>query len=189
MQISAPRANLVSMVSGKETAKEKESVEETGELKVYEVGYIFVPLIAEENLAAEVAGVQEVIEKHGGMRISDEFPVMKTLAYPMRKNRGGSYEKFESGYFGWIKFEMPGGNTEVLKNDLEKHPALVRFLLVRTVRDNVLFAAKSPLAAKAPVFSSVTEGMLHDETSSPEKTETVISDEELDRSLKELIAE
>jgi len=171
------------MTPGKEMAQKQE---DSGELKVYEVGYIFVPLIAMEDLPREVAGLQELIEKHGGMRISDEFPAMKTLAYPMHKSAGGLNQKFESGYFGWIKFEMSGANIGLLKNDLKMHAPLLRFIIVRTVRENTLLTAKSPLMAKT---AGLSDTMLSSGTAPLRETETVISDEELNRSLEGLIAE
>ncbi|TSC61857.1 MAG: Uncharacterized protein G01um101448_551 [Parcubacteria group bacterium Gr01-1014_48] len=152
-----------------------------GDLKVYEVGYFLVPLIAESDLGTEVGKIQSAIEQHGGVSISDEFPAMRSLAYEMRKAIGERNQVFSTGYFGWIKFEIAPESVEVLKGDFDKLGSILRFILVRTVRENTLFAPRSPvLSTKQP--GSIEEGRVRE----PEST---ISDEELDRSIEQLIAE
>jgi ribosomal protein S6 len=153
-----------------ENAESTKKGPDLGDLKVYEVGYFLVPLIAESDVGNEVGKIQLAIETHGGVSISDEFPALRSLAYEMRKAMGEKNQVFSNGYFGWIK------------KDFDLLPNILRFILVRTVRENTFFAPKSPmLSVKQP--GSIEEGGVREvETST-------ISDEELDKSIEQLIAE
>ncbi len=151
------------------------------DLKVYEVGYFLVPLIMEADVANEVAKIQFAIEERGGVSISDEFPVMRGLAYPMRKAIGDRNQVFDTGYFGWIKFEIGAENAIVLKEDIAALPNILRFILVRAARENIF------LAPKSSILGSRSSGIM--EGGETREGETVISDEELDKSIEELIAE
>lgn len=156
-------------------------VPDEGERKVYEVGYFLVPLIAESELSNEVAKVQLAIEKHKGISISDEFPAMRGLAYGMRKAVHDRNQVFETGYFGWIKFEMAPENVPGLKNDLSIFQNILRFTLIHTVRENNFFMPKSPVLGVKPP-GTIEGGEIQERA-------TTISDEELDKSIEELIAE
>lgn len=156
-----------------------------GDLKVYEVGYFLVPLIAESDIGTEVGKIQFAIEQHGGVSISDEFPAMRSLAYEMRKAMGERNQVFSTGYFGWIKFEMAPENVAALKNDLDLLGNILRFILVHTVRENTFFAPKSPMLSvkQHGSIGEIGEGGVQ------EKSQSTISDEELDKSIEQLIAE
>ncbi len=152
------------------------------DLKVYEVGYFLVPIIAESELPTEVAKIQSAIEQHSGVSISDEFPSMRTLSYEIRKAIGDRNQVFGTGYFGWIKFEMAPENAIGLKEEVAKLQNILRFILIHTVRENTFLVTKSPvLGMKLP--GTIEAGEVR------EASESTISDEELDKSIEELIAE
>jgi len=119
-------------------AKTKELVETAevadSKMSVYEVGYIMLPSIAEENLAGEVAEFKESLGGKGLVFISDEYPKMLELAYEMSRSIENKKQKFSYGYFGWIKFECTPQNAKLIKEFLEKNEKLVRFLMVKTTR-------------------------------------------------------
>ncbi len=114
---------------------------------VYEVGYLLVPTIAEEEVAAKVSELRETIDKLGAVVISDEHPKLTELAYTMEKDIANRKEKFNHAYFGWVKFDLEPGAVEKLKTELERNTSIVRFLIVKTVRENTL-ASKRPLGFK-----------------------------------------
>ncbi len=74
-------------------AKTKKSVEENdGEekeirLSVYEVGYLMLPTIAEENLGGEVTLFKDMFIENGAVFISDEYPKLIELAYEMTRSK------------------------------------------------------------------------------------------------------
>ncbi len=165
------------MAQNLDTEKKSLDIED---FKVYEVGYFVVPLVAEADLSAEVGKIRSALEERAGVFISDEFPATRGLAYPMRKAIGERNHVFDTGYFGWIKFEMAAENVQALKEDLSGLGNILRFLLIETVRESVFFSPKSTMLGSKS--SGTIEGVIENET-------RTISDEELDKSIEELIAE
>ncbi|MFA6274463.1 MAG: hypothetical protein WC662_04855, partial [Candidatus Paceibacterota bacterium] len=53
--------------------------------RVYEVGYLLVPTISEEEVPVIYGNLKELISSFGGELIFDEMPKMMNLAYPMLK--------------------------------------------------------------------------------------------------------
>lgn len=161
--------------------------EEVDDLKLYEIGYLIVPRIAEDEVAREVSRIMEAVEQCGGIRTSDEFPTLRPLAYDMQKKHRGAGEKFGQAYFGWIKFEMLPDQVMRFKESLRVIDTLLRFIVMRTMRENALFGGKLSLTGKtAAVLQLPVEG---EASTARRKAESTISDEELDRSLEGLIAE
>jgi len=116
---------------------EKEEVIE-GELKVYELGYLLVPTLGEEEAPSVYGNIKELISNLGGQFIMDDMPKLIPLAYTMDKIIQNVRHKFDSAYFGWVKFDMQGDKVEELKKKLDLDTNLVRFLITKTVRENTV---------------------------------------------------
>lgn len=116
---------------------EKEITEDTNP-KVYELGYLFVPTIKEEDVSINYGNLKELIASFGGEIITDEMPKMTNLAYAMQKVISNIRSKFNTAYFGWIKFTMTGGQILELKNRLDLDSNIIRFLILKTVRENTI---------------------------------------------------
>lgn len=130
----------------------------SGDPRVYEVGYLFVPTISEEELPASYGNLKELISSFGGQIISDEMPKMITLAYQMLKVVANIRSKFNTAYFGWVKFEMDPAKVLELKKKLDLSPEIIRFLIIKTVKENTIAtkrfayrdaAHKKPIAKNA----------------------------------------
>ncbi len=123
-------------------AKIKEVIETAeiadSKVSIYEVGYIMIPGIAEENLGGEVAEFKESLGNKGATFISDEYPKMLELAYEMSRSIANKKQKFSYGYFGWVKFECTTSNAKLIKESLDKNEKLVRYLMVKTVRESTM---------------------------------------------------
>ncbi len=127
-------------------AKTKKSadIEENGgeekevRLGVYEVGYIMLPTIAEENLGEEVTIFKDMFIEKGATFISDEYPKLIELAYEMTRSIANKKQKFSYGYFGWVKFECSTEQAKVIKDILDKNEKLVRYLMIKTVRESTM---------------------------------------------------
>jgi ribosomal protein S6 len=126
--------------------KEKEKNLEEVELntKIYEVGYLLVPTLSEEEVPTIVGDLKELISSLKGEFISEEMPKMIPLAYTMLKVVQNVRSKFDSGYFGWIKFEMDSVGILELKKKLDLSPNIIRFLILKTVRENTLAQKRFP---------------------------------------------
>ena len=102
-------------------------VEKGADSRVYELGYLLVPSIAEENLPVVYGNLKELVNSFKGEIISDEMPKMIPLAYTMAKVITNVRHKFNTAYFGWIKFFMD--SEKVL--ELKKNTQLLQISLMR----------------------------------------------------------
>jgi ribosomal protein S6 len=110
--------------------------------RVYEVGYLLVPTISEEELPAVYGNLKELISALGGVAVSDEMPKMMTLAYAMVKVVSNVRNKFNTAYFGWTKFTMDSDKILELKKKLDLDPHFIRFLILKTVKENTIAAKR-----------------------------------------------
>ena len=170
---------------------EKQDVSESGaegaDVLVYELGYHILPTVAEEALAGEVDALKTLLVQADGVFIAEEAPKRINLAYKMEKGERGKNTYFDSAYFGWMKFELLPEKTLELKDALENRPNMLRFLLIKTVREDTRVGWRAELfeeresgttIAKAPVVGRAPEG-----------ERPIISEEELDKSIEELVGE
>ncbi len=155
---------------------EKNDAQQEKQGKIYELGYLLVPSIAEENVAAEVQNIKSVLESHGAAFITEDFPKLNTLAYSMPKMVGGQRSKFDKGYFGWIKFETEAEQVPVIKTELDKIEHILRFMIINTVRENTLVSQKM-------AFKSPNEAEKKSEDAAP------VSEAELDKTIENLVVE
>ena len=155
--------------------KENKKVEESN-LTVYEVGYHIVPTVAEENVPKEVDNLKSVITK-GGSVISEGEPKLISLAYTIIKRLGDINKRFDKAYFGWIKFESSAEDALEIKKSLDNNPNILRFLLVKTLRDNTMFTPRREDFRKKVVAPVKEEGV------------TTATIEEIDKTIDELVLE
>ncbi|MEI7709689.1 MAG: 30S ribosomal protein S6 [bacterium] len=128
--------------------------------KVYEVGYLLVPSIKEEDVAINYGNIKDVVASFGGEVISDEMPKMINLAYTMEKVTSNVRSKYKTAYFGWTKFTMAADQVVELKKKLDLDPNFVRFLIIKTIRENTIAAkrfVRSETYKKAKPASSENE--------------------------------
>ena len=121
-------------------------IETADNFGVYELSYIYLPSIAPEVVVTKVSTLKDVITKAGGSLISDENPVLIDLAYPMVKVTGTNRHKVQSGYFGWVKFEIPKIGLVEIKKSLDLNDEIVRYLIIKTVKENTLLNGKMKLS-------------------------------------------
>lgn len=105
---------------------------------IYEIGYLMVPSIAEENLGAEVTAFKDALTAKGVTFISDEYPRMMELAYEMSRSIMNKKQKFSYGYFGWVKFETTTEAAVVIKDMMDKNETFIRYIMIKTVRENTM---------------------------------------------------
>lgn len=149
---------------------------------VYEVGYHIVPAVSPENLPKEVDAIKAVLGKQGATIISEEAPKLRSLAYPMTKAVGQARHTYETAYFGWIKFEAGTEAAAEVKKALDASEKVLRFLLIKTARENTLYGAKilpqekDEAAKEAPKAEAPKEAK-----------PAAASEEELDKSIDKLV--
>jgi len=155
-------------------------------LSVYEIGYLIASNVPEEKIPTEAEAVAKIISSAGSTVIASEEPHRIKLAYEMRKkNVGGSYEKYNEAYFGWIKFEVSSDAIEAIKKSVEIHPSVLRMLLTTTVRENTYLGKRAPAIAAEIAFKKSPVEKLTEE----KKEVAPASIEEMDKSIDEMVKE
>ncbi len=148
-------------------------------MDIYEVSYLIVPTITEEKVTDEVTAIRGVIEGAGATIITEEFPQSIPLAYTMERTIETKKHKFNEGYFGWIKFELPVASLSNITKALDTRPTIIRNLVIKTVRESTLYTPKvAGVAAKAADVAS--------EVAAPD-TEKKMAGNEIDKSIDALV--
>ena len=148
--------------------------------KVYELGYLLVPTILDTDVNITYGNLKELVSSFGGEIISDEMPKFITLAYAMQKVISNVRNKFTTAYFGWTKFVMDSQKVLELKKHLDLDPNFIRFLILKTVKENTIAAKRFVRSEsyKKPTMKKNTEN----ESSVP------INKEEIDKEIDALVA-
>ena len=122
--------------------KKENKISDDVNSKVYELGYLLVPTTKEEDVPISYGNLKERVSSFGGKIIADEMPKMVNLAYAMQKVTSNMRNKFNKAYFGWIKFIMDSQKVLELKKHLDLDPNFIRFLILKTVKENTIAAKR-----------------------------------------------
>ncbi|MBI5817125.1 MAG: 30S ribosomal protein S6 [Candidatus Yonathbacteria bacterium] len=150
--------------------------------RIYELGFLFVPTIDENAVLGEASRIKGVIESCGGLLISDENPKSITLAYPIDKRVSGKRKSFTTAYFSWIKFHADPSAVATLKKHMEDDQTVMRFLIIKTVKENTLIQKRSFTGVRGKK-KEVTET----KGEKPKEEVTPVSEAELDKTIEELV--
>lgn len=153
---------------------------------VYEVGYHIVSTVPEEGLGEEVTALKDLLGDNGANFISDEYPRLTELAYEMTRSIMNKKQKFTTGYFGWVKFECTPEEAKTIKELLDKNEKLIRYLLIKTVRENTISPKKVYTKQDTKRRTSVRTKDAPLATESKEQVEQV-DVEEIDKEIDALV--
>ena len=140
--------------------------------KVYELGYLLLPSIAEGELSEAVNRLKGLIAKAGGSELASEEPFLIDLAYPMTKVVGASRYVVNDAYIGWVKFEAEGSAVSALRKEVEGMDEVLRALLIKAPRETAFTFAKAR-AEKAQALAEKAEREALPEAA-PEGKEVVV---------------
>lgn len=152
--------------------------ETTVDSRVYEISFIFDNKLDESAALEKGNAIKQSIATLGGSFISEEAPYMRELAYEMIRVVNNVNVRFNEGYFGWIKFELPADKVKELEKGLKLDEQLVRFLIVTTVRENTVYTKRAPVV-KMETLASNEDDVNIDTT----------KEDTLDTEVKEVVAE
>ena len=135
----------------------------------YETLYVLKPTLTDEETAANIAKIEEILVREGAEILATNNMGMRKLAYPVEKN--------ERGVYTIVYFKAEGTVINELERNLKFNEEVIKYLTVRyTKKKEVaqfekLVAAAAPKAEEAPV---VTEEVVAEET--PVSTEEVVTE-------------
>lgn len=159
-------------------------MEKEGSKVVYELSFLLLPTISEEESVIKAGEIKNKLNSFGASLISDENPVLIPLAYPMVKVIQASRQKADQGYFGWVKFEIDSNKIDTVKKFLDNHVDVLRYLIIKTVRENTLLNGKMKLKSEdKKKFDDKDE--VSDDLSEVIKDEPV--SEDLDKAVDDLV--
>ena len=167
------------------TNKELETmVETTDEWIMTRTGIRERHILKGEGLGTSDMGAEAVkglLEKIKAETISEDFPRLRVLAYPLSKVIGGSKKTFKEAYFGWIKFEADAEAVVEFKKEVEKLSNVLGFLIIKTVKENTLYGNKF-----APKYEGKPK---KEEEKRVEEPKGPINEEEIDKTIEDLVIE
>jgi ribosomal protein S6 len=149
--------------------------------RVYELGYLLVPTMSGEDIPVAYGNLKDLVVNLGGEIISDEMPKMMNLAYTMAKITQNIRNKFDTAYFGWVKFEINPDKVLELKKKLDIDPNFIRFLILKTVRENTI-------AAKRFIHKDSRRKMPTIKKEGENETIVPINKEEIDKEIDAMVA-
>ena len=173
-------------------------MEYNDERRVYELGYHMVPTLTEEELQKEVDSLHSAITELGGAIVSEGEPTQIELAYTMIINDGGKNTKYDTSYFGWIKFDIEPVQLSHLQDEvIAFNKNIIRHLLIKTVAEdtqahinlNELKEVKSDEVIEPPITEADGDADTHEEDNGQGAANPEKNADELDDTIDKLLAE
>lgn len=149
--------------------------------RIYEVGYLLVPSLEEENAPAIYTKIKDLVVSLGGEIISDDMPKMINLAYTMQKITQNARTKYDTAYFGWVKFEINPLKILELKKSLDAGANIIRFLILKTIRENTI-------ATKRFIYKGSKRKVLYAKKGEENESSLPIDKEEIDKEIEAMVA-
>ncbi len=140
---------------------------------VYELGFHLVSSLAEEQIEGEFSKIKKLLEKHSASFVSEDFPKLRALAYTMIKKGQGKNVRHDKAYFGWVKFEIATSEIAAIKEALDLNESILRYLITTTVKENTMYTPAVTPREKSEDADA--------------KSDDVVADPELEKSLEEIV--
>lgn len=143
--------------------------------KLYEVGYLLIPLISEDKVADEVNVLRAHVENAGGFIVGEDQPKMRKLAYEIKQRSMASKKsRFNDAYFGWMRFQASGEEALAVDGSFKKNDKILRYILIKPVKDTPRVIRS--VGATRPKIEVVNKD-----------TKVTMSDQELDKEIDQLL--
>lgn len=92
-------------------------------MNCYETLFVLKPTLTEEEIAAQVTKVKDVLAKEGSELVSTDDMGMRKLAYPVQKN--------DRGYYTVLFYKAAGSVISELERNLKINEDVIKFLTVK----------------------------------------------------------
>lgn len=157
----------------------------------YEFAFHILPTVAEGEVPTVFEKLKAYITKEGGECFDEEMAQRVDLVYPVVKHLEGKNRRFNSAYFGWIRFAMMGESLHLLEEELTHETALLRTLIIKLTREEELHPFKFHEHHKAVKMVEVVDEEPEVLKETPTETEErkEVSEEALEESLEKITSE
>lgn len=145
-------------------------------MKTYEISYIISSKITSEEADKTSKEVESFIQSKEGVIFKSEKPVIKTLAYPIKKQF--------SGYFTLLDFQIEENKIKEIRELIGKNSNVIRYFLAakNPIKELKRKRTRMPLS-KMEIYGTKSAAA----TGEPIK-ETVKA-EDIDKKLEEILSE
>ncbi len=92
-------------------------------MNCYETLFVIKPTLTDEETAAQIAKIKEVVAKNGGELLATDDMGMRKLAYPVQKN--------DRGYYTVLFYKAEGTLISELERNLKINEDVIKFLTVK----------------------------------------------------------
>lgn len=144
----------------------------------YELSFWFSSQLDEKEIEKRFDNLLKQLEKLGALIIFSQSPQLKQLAYPIKKER--------NAYFGYIRFELSKDALVRFEEELRLNNDIIRFIVLNIKPKEE--QKVSHLSFSKPVFKE-QKSKREEKVKEEFKEEKVISLEELDKKLSEILKE
>lgn len=136
------------MARNKDTEAELVEETETGEPRVYELGFHLDPELPSEEAKKAYRGMRDLIAAKGAL-VAEGEPEKIQLAYTISRTEVGGRRDFDSAYFSWIAYEAGAAEHAEIVAAASGDAHIVRFIDLLTSKEAARHSAElSEIAAK-----------------------------------------
>ena len=105
----------------------------------YETLYVLKPTLTDEETAANIAKIEEILVKNGAEILATDKMGMRRLAYPVEKNERGVYTS--------VYFKAEGTLINELERNLKFNEEVIKYLTVRYTKQKEVAQFEKLVAA------------------------------------------
>ena len=138
-------------------------------MKYYEILYIVHPALEGGHFQDIVKSVNDLIEKNQGKIESNNDWGKKKLAYPIEKQKYGTYNL--------VQFTSKGLDNSLILKDLEHNPNILAYLLSNIDKSDIILEKEAP-AEEAPAEEAPAEEAPAEEAPAEEAPDSKDNEEE-----------
>ena len=140
----------------------------------YETLYVLKPTLTDEETAANIAKIEEILVKNGAEILATNKMGMRRLAYPVEKN--------ERGVYTIVYFKAEGTIVNELERNLKFNEEVIKYLTVKYSKQKEVaqfeklvtaanYVKEEPKKEVTPVTETTTETEVVAETATETSTE------------------
>lgn len=115
----------------------------------YETLYVLKPTLTDEETAANIAKIEEILVREGAEILATNNMGMRKLAYPVAKN--------ERGVYTVVYFKAAGSVITELERNLKFNEEVIKYLTVKYSKQKEVAQFEKFVAAIAPAPAKVEE--------------------------------
>jgi len=92
-------------------------------MNCYETLFVIKPTLTEQEIAAQITKIKDVLAKEGGELVATDDMGMKKLAYPV--------EKQLRGYYTVLYYKVNGASIAEIERNLKINEDIIKFLTIK----------------------------------------------------------